>query len=655
MPPLPPLPRWFWLLPVAALGLWWPIEPYWQSDDFLALHYAQDLGRALADFVGPQYGSSDTWLFYRPLITLSFWFDQQLAGAAPWFSHFSNAAAHAVSALLAGLLLRRWLPAPQAFLAVLWWACLPSHAGSIAWAVGRVDSHTTVWCLAACWATARAAERRAAGQPAQRAGMLLATTLALCSKELAFVVPALSTLVAATRLPGTLRQRLAAALGCTWPLWLLLAGFLAARWPLLGRFGGYAGTHYEPAAMANGLLVIVANLLAQLRWTGPDLANAWPAMPAVVWWWTGTIAAAATGLCCLCSTRRTFVALLAFAVACVPMAGFFGDPGNLHNLRYFYLPTVPMALALAGSGVRCMALLLVATLPGWAAMRWTQWQADCASAAEHRALLDVAAASPPPAAPMFVAGLPHANARGTVVQLHFGVDRMLEPPFGSGGIPLYAHRPLAVLPGVVALGPADQAPLALPEGSTWWFRTATELVRVGAAAAAELPELQLERSDGEPLAAAIDLRTPRLHEWTAHAAEWFANRTPGPGLRTPGTKPMGYRVTIFTANGYLGCLCFDYGLAGPQDGWIDWLRFLARDAGLGIPPAVVATAGNAWAGEALMVPTAIDREPTFPALIEAGSLDPATQRFTPTHRARRLLWLRFDRHYPSWVRLVQGR
>ena len=86
MPEAPP-PRWLLLLPVLAVAAWWPIAPYWQSDDFLALHYARDFGNVVADFVGPQYGATDVWLFYRPLITLSFWFDQLVGGGIANWAH----------------------------------------------------------------------------------------------------------------------------------------------------------------------------------------------------------------------------------------------------------------------------------------------------------------------------------------------------------------------------------------------------------------------------------------------------------------------------------------------------------------------------------------------------------------------------------------
>jgi hypothetical protein len=88
-------------------------------------------------------------------------------------------------------------PRGQAFAAGLVWALLPSHAGSLAWAVGRVDSHTTVWCLLALLLCVRQVEAQARGsrpRPAD-APMLLATAAALCSKELAFVVPPLATLL----------------------------------------------------------------------------------------------------------------------------------------------------------------------------------------------------------------------------------------------------------------------------------------------------------------------------------------------------------------------------------------------------------------------------------------------------------------------------
>ena len=53
------------------------------------------------------------------------------------------------------------------------------------------------------------------------------------------------------------------------------------------------------------------------------------------------------------------------------------------------------------------------------------------------------------------------------------------------------------------------------------------------------------------------------------------------------------------------------------------------------------------------MPTTLDLNPTFPVLIEAGSF--ADGAFVPSARARRFVYFRFDRGYPAWKRLVQGK
>ncbi len=645
---LPPPPRWFWVLPLLAIAAWWPLEPYWQSDDFLALHYAEDWHRALSDFWGPQYAATDIWLFYRPLITLSFWLDGQLGASEPFVAHLSNVLAHGANALLAALLWRRFLPDGRAFCAGLLWALLPSHVGSIAWAVGRVDSHTTVWCLLALLLFVRRLEVQRRGARQSVVPCLLAAAAALCSKELAFVVPPLATALAfALAAPARWWPRATFALRRSAPLWLLFAGYLGFRFVVLGRFGGYLGTHYEPATMANGLATIVTNLLVPMRWSGADTAVAWFGGSQLLWIWLAAVPTMLAGLLWLRQPHFLLGAVVVFLVAAAPMAGFFGDPGNVHSLRYFYLPSIVLAGLLAAGGRFVTGLAAVALAVPLVTMRTTQLAADRESASMHQAMLREVALGV--RGPMFVAGLPHGNATGSVVQLHFGVDRMLEPPFGQGGVPLYALRPLAEVPGVVRLVPPGELPFALPGGSTWFFADATALGRAPDASP-PLPVLAIEGdTDGW-----LDVTTLRLLEVTSRAQELFKNRAPTFGLRTPKVKPQGYRVTLFTANGYLSCLCFDYGLPGATDGWIDMLRFLANDPVLGVRPAVTAVVGTAWAGEALTVPTTIDRVPEFPALIEAGSFDQTRGVFVPSHRARRLITFRFDRGYPGWVRLLQG-
>ncbi|MFK7741202.1 MAG: hypothetical protein AB8H80_12860 [Planctomycetota bacterium] len=703
-----PLPHWFWLLPLLAIAAWWPIDPYWASDDFLALHYASDLGRAASDLVGPQYGATDVWLFYRPLITLSFWFDQLFAGGDPWFSHASNVLAHGTSALLAGLILRRFLPDGAAFLAALCWAIVPGHTGSIAWAVGRVDSHTVVWCLLALWLTVRAVSTdryigigggsgsgsgsniRAAGggksptRPAKRWPIAAATALALMSKELAFVVPALASIVAfaaAGNCAPNLRERLRTAAAVTWPAWLVFGLYLPFRLLVLGAFGGYQAaslTQLEPGVLAGGLGQVLLDTAAPIRWVGARAGG--DGLQAAIPTWA---AALACGLPCAIAVlvaiwrRPRAVAMLglAFLIALAPMVAFLPAAHNPHNLRYYYLPSIAL-LGICGLGGRApLVAILLAWLWPLCAMRIEQREADLVCQRQHQALLQFAA-SPAQAEnagqPLFVAGMPDSNRSGTAVQLHFGVDRMLAPPFVNRTQPLYPWRPALRRPDAVRLTADGAMPFALPEGTT--VRLAPAGAPAGADASRQprfgqitvqtapepppLPELVI-RGDVDGV---LDITTDRLDPLIEDAKRLWANREPSFGLTFPGVSAPWLRVTLFTAIGYVSCVCQNPALptdrgatAGANRMRLDVLRWLAGDGAHGIEAAFLTADLTVKIGDVLVLPTTHDLQATFPTLIEAGSLDPAAGRFVPSHRARRLIRFRFDRRYADWVRRVQGK
>lgn len=626
------MPRWFWFLPAIALVAWWPVSPWWQSDDFVAVHYAQDAGRAFADFTGPQYGAPDLWAFWRPLITSSFWLDQALGGPFPPLSHASNVLAHALSALLVACVWRRFLVAENAFLAGLLWALMPTHQGSICWAVGRVDSHTTVWCLAAVVVALRGADRREAPTPA----LFALTVGALMSKESALVLPALATLAAAARSPASsLATRLRDGAGLALGAWLALALCLPFRWWALGRFGGYDAAPFDVPAMARGLVSVLGQLGAPLRWIGvPD------GLPLPAEAWTTAAALPVAAAIVLTAARRPRLALVAFAtylVAIAPVASFLPAADNPQTLRLQYLPSVALVGVVAAAGRWPVVAVLIAFAWPFVAMRGEQIAADRESATIHRALLRQAADGAPD--PMFVAGLPHARKRGGAVQLHFGVDRMLQPPFTAHERQLYAFRPLAVSDSAFRLELVDGAPAALPRGSTWVFHGAGSLVQ--ALPRIDLPDLPVAGIDG----GVVDLTRPALDAM-------LPKNGPRPVLTTPGVRAMAHRLTVFTANGYLATVCRDHAPADAQDGALDFRAWFAGDGRS--EPARYGAGGAEYVGEALSVPTTMDLDPAFPCLLEAGSID-AAGAFAPTHCARRMFVLRFDHGFVGWLRVAQGR
>lgn len=624
---MPQPPKYFWLLPLVLVVAWWPLSPYWQSDDFVALHYAADWRNVVRDFVGPQYGSTDVWLFYRPLITLSFWLDQCVAGTEPFWSHLSNVLAHALSAWLGARLLLRFVPPASAFAAAMWWGLLPSHVAAIAWAVGRVDSHTTVWCLAALLAALARADRLRQGAALCVGPMLVLAACAMLSKESSFALPWLAAaLVWCSQASNP--QRWHITWRATWPMFALLLLVLAWRYLVLGRLGGYLAAELAWQNLLLGLCSLTLDALCPWRW-GIDLPAAAKAILTMV-----TMVVVGATL----RKRMLGASLCLFGLAAAPSCMFFADAANVHNLRYLYLPLLAIAGLLAARGPLVPWLLTASLLWPAFAVRVAQLSADRQTQAQHQNMLAIA--NRQPALPLFLSGLPHhATTAGRAVQLHFGVDRLLAPPWRNTAMPLVALRPLAMSATAFSL-PANHE-FGLPSGSVWHWSGETSRFQPVIATRA-LPKLQIAGDE----AGRVDFAATRLMALTLDAQASFQLTT------SPG-RPEGFRITLFTAGGYLACLCFDHGVAGATVGTIDARKLLAGDPATGLEPARYGLDPAAFLGEALDVPTTIDLDPCFPVWIEAGQMRDGA--FVPTHQADRLLLFCFDRGYAQWKRLVQGR
>ncbi|MBL8755907.1 MAG: hypothetical protein JNK15_21610, partial [Planctomycetes bacterium] len=539
-----PAPRWFWLLPLLAIAAWWPWAPWWQSDDYFAVHYAQEGTNVLRDFVGPQYGAVDKFLFHRPFVTASFWLEQCLGGPSPFLSHLSNVLAHAASALLLALVWRRFASAGAAFAAGLVWALQPSHSGAIEWAVGRVDSHSTPWLLLGVLFLLRQHEARLLGERPTVWPPILAMVGALLTKENAFVQPLLATLVVAFAATGPWRTRGTLALRAAWPLWLLLALWLPLRWLLLGRFGGYDGASLAPWPMLQGLGTSLCNLAAPWRWVGVPAE-----LPAGVVAASGFVPTCiAIGLAVWRRPRLVAGAVVVAAVALLPTASMLTGADNPLTLRYWYLPLAALCgIAAAGGRVAVLALL-VACVPPLLQMRTVQQMAAAESRACHDAV--VACARTGAKAPMFVAGLPVATKNGNAIQLHLGVDRITAPPHLDRTVPLFALRPLLGSPAAFRLADPGHE-FALPSGSSW--RQESGMLRTLPPPAGLPPLVVTGAVDADFV---VDLTATALARLLDPAASLV--------LHTPDVRPMAYRLTVFTAGGYVTTLFLDHG-----DGSID--------------------------------------------------------------------------------------
>lgn len=608
-----------WTILLLSVLVWFPVASYWQSDDFIALHYVTSWTRTWSDFVGGHYGLESLVVFYRPLITLSFAIEQTLGSwAQPFLSHFTNVLAHGISAVCLAAILRRFASPRQAFAGGLVWALAPNHVSSLFWAVGRVDSHTTMWIALSTLFLLQGCE----GRRTRHRLALLCFVMALLSKELALVMPGIALVFGFVMAPRGSRVR--GALRCSWRFLVILILYFAWRTLLFGSpLTGYESQLQIQDSLV-GLGVLTAELVNPLLHSGMGLSG----LPSVVAW-LGFLPIC-LALVAVISGRRTalLLTILALFLGCsVPMLQIWPDTNNPLHLRTFYLPMMPLAGLLAIGGWRSAGpALLVFALP-LAELQLDYHKTWRRCEALHQAILQKATAKL-----NFIDGLPSLNGRGTALLFHLGVDRLTRPPFATSQAAVYALRPMSQAPSAwrVSFGAAR----AMPFGETF----AVEGFKIRTAPAGTRPtniELRLNGTNNLTLAV-LDQIVKN------YQAKLSGRPTTGkdPAMTLVGLRAERYRVTILTANGYLTTFLPDMAGAGSKNGRIELGPILMGDLN---------KVGSQKVGDLLQHATALDLSLEFPILVEAdlrpGST-PAT--FQTTHANRQPIWVRLPRLFANW-------
>ncbi len=314
--------------------------------------------------------------YYRPLVTLSFFFDLQIWGLRPLGFHLTNVLAH-VAVTLAVLAVARRLMADAvaATISALIFAVHPLHAESVSFVSGRTDILATAFFLLALLAYDRG---RGEGRWGWISWSLVAYLLALLAKEVALALPAvlvvwdwlarrdLRSWRAASR--AAVHYAAYAAVTC---LYLTLRGF--ALGGVVGP-GQSVDAWAQPSARA---LTIVEILASYVRVTilpyppHPFYAVVPAGFPLDLAWWL-----AAVGLVCALGAT-------AWAVRAVPTPGLgalwfwltlvpsvavnlLPLPTALMAERFLYLPTVGFCLIVGWVAARLLgpvALGRAAQLP----------------------------------------------------------------------------------------------------------------------------------------------------------------------------------------------------------------------------------------------------------------------------------------------------
>ena len=322
---------------LAQLSSWWKV---FSSDLF---------GVSTGD------AASSGAVYWRPLVSLSFFLELKVAPASPEFlMHATNIAWHVLASILVYRALRRWtgavaVPAVWACaLSACIWAALPVKAESVAWISGRADPMGTAVLLISLELTARFASLAPRVLVA-----CLGTAVALLTKEAMLIAPLFFLVEAGAR---TCSWRQAWRSPEPYAAGAVAAAYLLFRMTTL-RIAGPNAEAFEGLTATDRLLLpletigyAVASLA--LPWRAYILKGPYafaaggvvhePIMAAV-----GATALCGAGLCAwrIAWTRRPIILL---SIALLPVSNLI--PNALESRmsdRFLYLPSVGAALGIA--------------------------------------------------------------------------------------------------------------------------------------------------------------------------------------------------------------------------------------------------------------------------------------------------------------------
>ncbi len=278
---------------------------------------------------------------YRPLESLTHFFDVQAWGYHPWGHHLTTVLIHAAMLVVLFLWLRRVAPTPAAFVATLLYGLHPMQTELVAYIPGRCDTLGLLFMLLAALAFRRRLWLS-----------LLCAALAMASKE-NFVLTPLFILLTdrAQPQPAPWRRHIG--------LWLLSAGYVLLRLTLLNfanTLNFYGAENLLTQHPEYRLLTYFTTLPAGFRlWLWPaDLHHerAWALytsllIPKV---WTGALFLLAWfGLAAWLwrRSRMAAVGLLWFIAATLPTSNLIIIINALFYDHWFVVPGLGLAIAVS--------------------------------------------------------------------------------------------------------------------------------------------------------------------------------------------------------------------------------------------------------------------------------------------------------------------
>ena len=350
------------ILLAGLAAFWQTLSDSFLSDDF----YLVTLATSTHGYSAPLFKHGGGTEFFRPVGGLALAATAWWAGTDEFSWHLASLLLHLANSVLVFLLISRLFSGrPAALVASILFAIHGTRPEAVTWVSGRFDLISTFFVLLGLLffiAHLRLLNRAGIRGAACYAGSLLSMTLAILTKESAYVFPALLMLTLAVY-PGASRQDMKRTL----PFWALAIVLFAIRWWALGGIGGYTDKLTgKPEAFSLSALPVVKALALRI-WSAFYFPVNWSIEPcrglgiayalsvALLVWLLWTVSV---------SRRRILYAVAFVLIACLPAVHQLLVGNDLQKSRLLYLPSVGFCIMLgfAVEGLRPKQLMLPAAV-----------------------------------------------------------------------------------------------------------------------------------------------------------------------------------------------------------------------------------------------------------------------------------------------------
>ena len=319
-------------------------------------------GRLAEAFLAPYWrGASFGTGTYRPVKLSSFGLEWAAFDGGAFGFHVVSVLAHALACLLVLALLTRFVPIAAAFVGALLFAVHPVHVEAVANVVGRAELYATLAYLGACLLYLDGGGAKGPRSAVRLLGLIALFLLALGGKEIAITLPGLLFVLELSRrsevgLPARLRAE--------FPTYLALAGMLGIYLLVRGTvIGGLTGA--SPAAGLASLSLGERLLTALTVWPqylrlmifpldlsadyAPGVFLVTTSLTLEVVVGASLLLGSVVGAWLLRDRLPTpALGLVWFVVTVLPVSNLIVRSDVLLAERTLYLPSVGLALVLAG-------------------------------------------------------------------------------------------------------------------------------------------------------------------------------------------------------------------------------------------------------------------------------------------------------------------